>query len=65
MPHALELWVKRCRRYIEGNQADSRAAARYMFVESPALGWLRDQLVKLYPARRLLRQIIESMRQPF
>ena len=42
-----------------------RGRAAYMFVESPALGWLRDQLVKLYPARRLLRQIIESMRQPF
>ncbi len=65
VPHALEMWVKRCRRYIEGNQSDSRAAARYMFVESHALGWLRDQLVQHYPARRLLRQIIESMRQPF
>jgi 2-polyprenyl-6-methoxyphenol hydroxylase-like FAD-dependent oxidoreductase len=63
--HALDMYEKRCRKIIEGNQNDSRAAARIMFVESPALGWARDQIVKIYPARRILKRIIESMRQPF
>lgn len=63
--HALAMYVKRCRKFVQGNQDDSRAAARYMFVESQSLGWARDQLVKLYPARRVLKRIIESMRQPF
>ncbi len=63
--HALAMYVKRCRKIVQGNQNDSRAAARYMFVQSQPLGWARDQLVKLYPAQRLLRRIIESMRQPF
>ena len=65
VPHALELYVKRCRKLVEGNQKDSRAAARLMFVESRALGWARDQLVKYYPAQRILQRIIDSMRQPF
>lgn len=65
VPHALALYVKRCRKFVQGNQGDSRAAARYMFGESQSLGWARDQLVKLYPARRVLKRIIDSMRQPF
>ncbi len=63
--HALEMYEKRCRKIIQGNQDDSRAAARVMFVKSPTLGWARDQIVKVYPARRILKRIIESMRQPF
>jgi 2-polyprenyl-6-methoxyphenol hydroxylase-like FAD-dependent oxidoreductase len=65
VPHALEMYVKRCRKLVEGNQKDSRSAARLMFVESRALGWARDQLVKYYPAQRILQRIIDSMRQPF
>lgn len=65
VPLALELYVKRCRKIIEGNQDDSRSVARYVFIESKALGWGRDQIVKHYPASKMLKQIIESMRQPF
>ncbi len=65
VPRALDLYVKRCQKMIRGNQDDSRTAARYMFVESKALGWGRDQLIKHYPAERIVKQIIESMRQPF
>ncbi len=65
VPGALDLYVKRCQKLIRGNQDDSRSAARYMFVESKALGWGRDHLIKHYPAERVLNQIISSMRQPF
>lgn len=64
VPLALELYVKRCRKLIEGNQDDSRTIARYVFVESKALGWGRDQLIRHYPANRMLKQIIQSMQQP-
>ncbi len=65
VPRALDLYVKRCQQVIRGNQDDSRTAARLAFIESHALGWGRDQLVKHYPADRIVKQIIESMRQPF
>ncbi len=65
VPLALDLYVKRCRKLVEGNQDDSRTAARYMFVESKPLGWGRDQIVKHYPASRMIHQIMRSMKQPF
>ncbi len=65
IPLALDLYVKRCRKIVLGNQDDSRAAARYMFVESKPLGWGRDQIIKHYPASRVIQQIIRSMHQPF
>lgn len=65
VPTALDLYVKRCMKIVWGNQDDSRLAARYMFVESRLMGWGRDEIVKHYPAQRMLSQIAESMRQPF
>jgi 2-polyprenyl-6-methoxyphenol hydroxylase-like FAD-dependent oxidoreductase len=65
VPLALERYVKRCRRIVETNQSDSRKAARLVFVGSKAVGWGRDQLIKHYPAKRMLKQIVSSMRQPF
>jgi 2-polyprenyl-6-methoxyphenol hydroxylase-like FAD-dependent oxidoreductase len=65
VPLALELYVKRCQKIVLGNQHDSRAAARYMFVESKTLGWGRDFLTRHYPAGRVIKQIIKSMREPF
>jgi hypothetical protein len=50
---------------VWGNQDDSRWAARYMFVESRLMGWGRDEIVKHYPAQRMLSQIAERTRQPF
>lgn len=65
VPRALEMYVKRCRKIVEKNQDDSRETARLVFVESKTVGWGRDQLIKHYPAKRMLKQIIKSMRQPF
>ena len=65
VPLALELFEKRCRTLVEHNQDDSRSVARYMFVRSRALGWGRDQLVKHYPADRVVKQITASMHTPF
>jgi FAD-dependent urate hydroxylase len=65
VPLAFELYEKRCRRIIERHQADSRRLARVMFVRHPLLARARDQLVRRYPARRALSQIIDSVHQPF
>ena len=65
VPLALEMYVKRCRKIVEENQDDSREIAHLMFVESKTIGWGRDQLIKHYPAKRMVKQIIKSMRQPF
>lgn len=65
VPLALELYTKRSRKFVEGNQDDSRMAARLMFVKSRLGGWARDQIVRHYPATRMLKQIIASMREPF
>ncbi|MDZ7732565.1 MAG: NAD(P)/FAD-dependent oxidoreductase [Acidimicrobiia bacterium] len=65
VPLALELYEKRCRKVVEGNQHDSRTVARYMFVESSTLSWGRDRILKHYPATRVIDQIIDSMHQPF
>ncbi len=65
VPLALELYEKRCRKIIERNQTDSRRLARVMFVRPPLLAWGRDQLAGLYPAKRALREIIDSAHQPF
>lgn len=65
VPLALEMYVKRCRRIVEKNQDDSRNTARLVFVESKTIGWGRDQLIRHYPAKRIVKQIVKSMRQPF
>jgi 2-polyprenyl-6-methoxyphenol hydroxylase-like FAD-dependent oxidoreductase len=65
VPLALELYVKRCQRLVRESQEDSRRAARWMFVSSPAVGWARDRLVAHYPAARVIQHITESMHQPF
>ncbi len=62
---AFEPYQKRCRSVVERNQADSRALARVMLVRRPLLARARDQLARRYPAERMFRQIIDSMRQPF
>jgi 2-polyprenyl-6-methoxyphenol hydroxylase-like FAD-dependent oxidoreductase len=64
-PLALELYEKRCYKLVRGNQDDSRHLARMMFVQSKALGWTRDQLIKHMSAGRFLQSIIKSMHEPF
>ncbi|MGE0433986.1 MAG: FAD-dependent oxidoreductase [Planctomycetota bacterium] len=65
VPLALEMYVKRCQRIVRRNQADSRFIARFMFVSSRWFTPVRDLLIRFYPARRVIAQIIASMRQPF
>lgn len=65
VPLALELYEKRCYKLVRGNQNDSRLVARFMFLQSGALGWGRDQLIKHYSATRMLSNVIKSMREPF
>jgi len=65
VPLALELYTKRSRKFVEGNQDDSRTVARLMFVKSKLAAWARDRMVRYYPATRMLKQIIASMHQPF
>ncbi len=61
----VELYEKRCRRIIEGNQHDSRSLARYMFIENRSLSWARDQMLRHYPPTKMVDQIVDSMRTPF
>jgi|FLOH01.1.fsa_nt_gi FAD-dependent urate hydroxylase len=65
IPLALRLYEKRARKIIEGNQQDSRSVAKYMFVDGRATAWGRDQLMKHYPAERIVKQIVKSMETPF
>lgn len=65
VPLALELYEKRCRSVIEGNQAESRRLARLMFVRNPALARLRNQIARRFPAEKALGQIIGSAHVPF
>jgi 2-polyprenyl-6-methoxyphenol hydroxylase-like FAD-dependent oxidoreductase len=62
---AFELYQKRCRSVVDRNQADSRRLVRVMLVRRPLLARARDQLARRYPAERMFRQTIDSMRQPF
>jgi FAD-dependent urate hydroxylase len=65
VPLALELYEKRCRRTVERHQAESRRLARVMFVRPPLLARARDEMVRRYPARLALSEIINSTRRPF
>lgn len=65
VPLAVELYEKRCHNIVKANQQDSRRAGQLMFLESKALGWGRDQLVKHVSASKFLGNIISSMKEPF
>ncbi len=65
VPLALELYEKRCYKIIKANQQDSRTAGRMMFLESNALGWGRDQLLKHVSMKSFISSIIASMKEPF
>lgn len=65
VPWALEMYAKRCQQIVENNQSDSRKAARFAFIESGAVAWGRDELMKHYPVTRIVKQLVKSMRQPF
>jgi 2-polyprenyl-6-methoxyphenol hydroxylase-like FAD-dependent oxidoreductase len=65
VPLALELYEKRCYSIIKANQQDSRTAGRMMFLESNALSWGRDQLLKHVSMKSFISSIIASMKEPF
>lgn len=61
MDYALTLYEKRQRRRVELVQKNSRDLARYMFVNTQASAYLRDQLLRLYTPERLIREISQVM----
>jgi 2-polyprenyl-6-methoxyphenol hydroxylase-like FAD-dependent oxidoreductase len=65
VPLALKLYEKRCRGTVERHQTESRRLARVMFVRAPLLARARDEMVRRYPARLALSEIINSTRRPF
>jgi 2-polyprenyl-6-methoxyphenol hydroxylase-like FAD-dependent oxidoreductase len=65
VPLAFERYEKRCRGFAGRSQTESRRLARAMFVKRPVMATLRDQVVRRYPARLALREIVGSAHQPF
>lgn len=61
---ALGLYETRRRDRVESAQETSRDLGKLMFVESPALAWGRNQLVKHYPLERFVRSLAELMDEP-
>jgi hypothetical protein len=61
MDHALRLFEKRQRHRVELAQQNSRNLARYMFVNSPRITWLRDQILRFYTLKMLIRDISKVM----
>jgi len=64
VPLAFERYEKRCRALAERAQAESRRLARAMFVRRPVMARLRDEVVRRYPAKLALRDIIGSAHRP-
>ncbi len=64
VPVALDRYERRCRPWVEANQAESRRLARVMFLSRPGLTGLRDVLARLVPGSMMLRQIVRSSTRP-
>lgn len=64
VPLALQLYVKRRRARVIDGQEDSRKLAKLMFVKSPLLAALRNQLMRLYSIEMFARNIARSMARP-
>lgn len=62
--NALDLYVSRRRKRVEGMQADSRHLAKMMLVESMPLAWTRDQLMRFYSIDMLIKNIAKSFAHP-
>ncbi len=65
VPLALEVFEKRCRHIVEKNQNDSRTLAKMIFVDNAIIAWGRDEIIKHYPMAKFVKDIINSMKQPF
>lgn len=64
VPLAIELYEKRAAKTARANQSDSRRLARAMFVESDALAWGRERLIRHTPVRAMIGSVLAAMRQP-
>ena len=64
LDRALRLFYLRMRPKTDAAQASSRKLARMMAVESGALAWGREQLMRFYPADRALSDIAKIMEGP-
>lgn len=64
LDQALLLYQKRRQKRAESAQDDSRVLARMMYVQSAPLAWGRDQLLKVFPFERLIKNISDIMAEP-
>lgn len=60
----LRLFVTRRRARVLAAQEDSRKLAKLMFVQSPALAALRNQLMRCYSIEAFARNIARSLAEP-
>lgn len=60
----LAFYVRRRRRRVEAAQDQSRWLARVMFIRSPVLARLRDGLMRLAGAERMLGPLIGDLQEP-
>lgn len=65
VPHALTRYTQRCQQFVEMNVARARFTAKYSFLESPTLTWLRDRALARYPTGRILDQLTKSVSHEF
>ena len=61
---ALQLYEKRRQQRVLAVQRDSRRLAQYMLVKSPLLVALRNQLLRYYPVKSLMKSINKSFMMP-
>jgi 2-polyprenyl-6-methoxyphenol hydroxylase-like FAD-dependent oxidoreductase len=61
LDYALSLYERRQRHRAELAQKNSRDLARYMFLDRPLSAFVRDQLMRLYTIKQLVRDISKVM----
>ena len=61
MGYALRLYERRQRRRVALAQANSRWLAKMMFVDNPPVAWVRDQLIRFYSMKMLIKDISRIM----
>lgn len=61
MAYALRLYERRQRRRVELTQANSRWLAKMMFVDNAPVAWVRDQLIRFYSMKMLIKDISRVM----
>lgn len=61
---ALQLFEKRHRKRADAAQESSRRLGKMMFIDSRPVAWARDQLLRLYTLKMLMRSIARLMEEP-